>query len=181
MEPADGAQCHQADARRHGGARCLRGVPSALHSHAEIRRRPDPLMRSVLIGLFLAIGLPGSPNPGHAGQSPASGAGRAAPDNGSDPAPTSQSAHDPRAVFAPLTLPEPANRYRSANGAPGPDYWQNRADYAITAQLDPKTKRVSGIVTITYTNNSPDRLDVLWLQLDQNIYRRDARAVVASG
>jgi hypothetical protein len=138
-------------------------------------------MRSVLIGLFLAIALSGSPNPGHAGQSPASGAGRAAPDNGSDPAPTSRSDHDPRAVFAPLNLPEPANRYRSANGAPGPDYWQNRADYVITARLEPKTKTLSGVVTITYVNNSRDVLDVLWLQLDQNIYRQDARAVAASG
>ena len=138
-------------------------------------------MQCLLIGLFLCIGLLGSTDPGRAGQSPASGASRAAPDSRSDPAPTAQGPYDPRAVFAPLTLPEPANRYRSANGAPGPDYWQNRADYVITAHLEPKTKTLSGVVTITYTNNSPDWLDVLWLQLDQNIYRRDARAVVASG
>ena len=135
----------------------------------------------MLIGLFLCIGLLGSTDPGHAGQSLASSASRAAPDSRSGPAPTAQGPYDPRAVFAPLTLPEPANRYRSADGAPGPDYWQNRADYVITAHLEPKTKTLSGVVTITYTNNSPDWLDVLWLQLDQNIYRRDARAVVASG
>jgi hypothetical protein len=46
--------------------------------------------------------------------------------------------------------------------------------------LEPKIKSLSGVVTITYTNNSPDRLDVLWLQLDQNVYRRDARAAAAS-
>jgi hypothetical protein len=120
-------------------------------------------MRSVLIGLFLAIGLLGSP------------------DARSDPAPAAQGQYDPRAAFAPLALPDPANRYRSANGAPGPDYWQNRADYVIAARLEPKTKTLSGVVTITYTNNSPDVLDILWLQLDQNIYRRDARGGVANG
>src|ERR1700688_4106189 len=136
-------------------------------------------MRSVLIALLLSIGLLSSTGPGHAGQSSASGASRAAPDNRSGPAPPAHGPYDPRAAFAPLTLPEPANRYRSANGAPGPDYWQNRADYVITAQLEPKNKTLSGVVTITYTNNSADALDVLWLQLDQNIYRRDARAGVA--
>jgi hypothetical protein len=137
-------------------------------------------MRSVLIGLFLSIGLMGSTDPGQAGQSPASGTSHAAPDNRPASAPAAQGVYDPRAAFAPLTLPEPANRYRSANGAPGPDYWQNRADYVITARLEPKTKTLSGIVTITYTNNSPDPLDLLWLQLDQNVYRSDARAVAAS-
>jgi hypothetical protein len=139
------------------------------------------MMRSVLIGLSVSIGLWGSTDPGHAGQSPASGVSGAAPDNRPEPAPAAHGPYDPRAVFAPLTLPEPASRYRSANGAPGPDYWQNRADYAIAAHLEPKTKSLSGVVTITYTNNSPDRLDVLWLQLDQNVYRRDARAAAASG
>jgi hypothetical protein len=138
-------------------------------------------MRSVLIGLLLSTGLLSSTDPGHAGQSPPIGASRAAPDNRSDAAPPALRAYDPRAAFAPLTLPEPANRYRSANGTPGPDYWQNRADYVITARLEPKTKTLSGVVMIAYTNNSPDRLDVLWLQLDQNVYRPDARAAAASG
>jgi Peptidase family M1 domain len=87
--------------------------------------------------------------------------------------------YNPAAAFAPLTLSDPVNRFRSASGAPGPDYWQNRADYAITARLDPDTKTLFGEVVITYTNNSPDSLDVLWLQLDQNIYRRDSRAGAA--
>ncbi|HUZ11858.1 MAG TPA: M1 family metallopeptidase [Caulobacteraceae bacterium] len=85
-------------------------------------------------------------------------------------------AYDPRVAFAPLALPEPASRYRSSDGSPGPDYWQNRADYQIAARLDPASKTLSGQEVITYTNNSPDTLDVLWLQLDQNIYRRDSRA-----
>ena len=59
---------------------------------------------------------------------------------------------------------------------PGPDYWQNRADYAIHATLDPQAKTLSGDETITYTNNSPGALGYLWLQLDQNRYTTDARA-----
>lgn len=84
--------------------------------------------------------------------------------------------YDPLKTFAPLTLPEPANLIRTGSGAPGPAYWQNRADYRITARLDPATKQLFGDEVITYTNNSPDVLDVLWLQLDQNAYRPDSRA-----
>lgn len=62
------------------------------------------------------------------------------------------------------------NRYRDATGAPGPDYWQQRADYQITATLDTTAQTVSGHVAITYTNNSPDTLRFVWLQLDQNLY-----------
>src|SRR5580704_6953524 len=68
-----------------------------------------------------------------------------------------------------------------ADPAPAPDYWQNRADYVIDAKLDPTAKTLTASETITYTNYSPDVLDVLWVQLDQNIYRRDARAGDASG
>jgi hypothetical protein len=82
-------------------------------------------------------------------------------------------------AFAPLTLPEPVSRYRSSNGAPGPDYWQNRADYEIHATLDTARKELRATEIITYTNHSPDALPSLWLQLDQNTYRKDARAVAA--
>ena len=85
------------------------------------------------------------------------------------------SKYDPQALFAPFDYQHPVNRYRSADGRPGPDYWQNRADYEIHATLDPKTKTLAGTETITYTNNSPQALDYLWLQLDQNLYRTDAR------
>ena len=84
--------------------------------------------------------------------------------------------YDPLALFAPLQLPQPANAYRSGGGVPGPLYWQNRADYDLHASIDPATRTLSGQETITYSNRSPDTLDVLWLQLDQNIYRADARA-----
>ncbi|SRR6266498_3650464 len=63
------------------------------------------------------------------------------------------------------------NRYRSANGAPGPDYWQQRVDYRIHATLDTVAKSLFGRVTIDYLNNSPDTLRYVWLQLDQNLYR----------
>jgi hypothetical protein len=84
-----------------------------------------------------------------------------------------------RDIFAPLVLPDPAGPTRSASGVPGPAYWQNRADYQIAAEIDPVAHVLRGQETITYTNNSPDALDVLWLQLDQNIYRADARAAVS--
>ncbi|MBU6159300.1 MAG: M1 family metallopeptidase [Bacteroidetes bacterium] len=63
---------------------------------------------------------------------------------------------------------------------PGPKYWQNRADYSIDATLNPVTHSVSGKVTIHYVNNSPDELHFIWLQLDQNIYRKDSRATATS-
>lgn len=63
------------------------------------------------------------------------------------------------------------NGYRAATGAPGPDYWQQRADYTIAATLDTAANRIRGTVSIRYTNNSPDTLRFVWLQLDQNLYR----------
>jgi Peptidase family M1 domain len=77
---------------------------------------------------------------------------------------------DPFYPLSRMEWPGP-NRYRSANGAPGPDYWQQRADYRIMAELDTTLKTVKGSVQIRYTNNSPDSLQYLWLQLDQNLYR----------
>ncbi len=137
-------------------------------------------MRIELIGLFIVLALSWLPDAGQAGQSPAGGTIGAAQDTRYAATPTPSGSYDPRAAFAPLTLPDPVSRYRSANGAPGPDYWQNRADYVIAARLEPETRTLSGVVTVTYTNNSPDALDVLWLQLDQNIYRRDSRAGAVS-
>lgn len=64
-------------------------------------------------------------------------------------------------------LPTP-NTYRTASGAPGHQYWQQKADYVITAELNDETQSITGSEVITYTNNSPDVLYYLWLQLDQN-------------
>ncbi len=83
---------------------------------------------------------------------------------------------DARELFAPLQLPDASNAFRSGSGKPGPLFWQNRADYDLKARIDPAARTLSGEETITYANRSPDTLDVLWLQLDQNIYRADAKA-----
>ncbi len=82
---------------------------------------------------------------------------------------SSASRPDPFATTNRPDWPGP-NAYRSASGEPGPLYWQQRADYRIAATLDTAARRVSGTVTITYTNNSPDSLRFVWLQLDQNLY-----------
>jgi hypothetical protein len=84
--------------------------------------------------------------------------------------------YDPRLTFAPLTLPDPVNAYRSGSGAPGPSYWQNEADYELHASLDTTAKQLKTSEVISYTNNSPDLLTSLWVQLDQNIYKEDSRA-----
>ncbi|MGB7212618.1 MAG: M1 family peptidase, partial [Gemmatimonadales bacterium] len=63
----------------------------------------------------------------------------------------------------------PASDVRTAAGRPGPRYWQQRADYAIDASLDPATDLMRGSETITYHNNSPDALPYLWMQVEQNI------------
>ncbi len=69
-----------------------------------------------------------------------------------------------------------ANTYRTASGAPGHAYWQQRADYVIRATLDENKHQISGSEQITYHNKSPDTLHYLWLQVDQNIYRPDAES-----
>ena len=66
-------------------------------------------------------------------------------------------------------LPTP-NEFHTASGAPGHHYYQQKADYKMDLVIDDQHQKLSGFETITYTNNSPDQLDYLWLQLDQNIY-----------
>jgi hypothetical protein len=73
-------------------------------------------------------------------------------------------------MFSPLPLP-PGNEIRRADGAPGREYWQQRVDYLIRATLDTAAKRISGTASIRYTNNSPDTLRFVWMQLDQNLFR----------
>jgi hypothetical protein len=76
--------------------------------------------------------------------------------------------------FRRLELPAP-NTIRTGTGAPGPDYWQQRVDYVIRASLDTVEQRVTGEERITYTNNSPDTLRYLWLQLEQNLFNSASR------
>jgi len=83
-------------------------------------------------------------------------------------------ADDPISRIDRMEWPGP-NAVRSASGAPGQEYWQQRADYTIAATLDTAGQRVSGSVTIHYTNNSPDSLHFVWLQLDQNLYRAGSK------
>lgn len=70
-------------------------------------------------------------------------------------------------------LPTP-NVYRTASGAPGPQYYQQQADYDIHVTLDEDAKTIDGEETITYFNNSPDKLTYLWVQLDQNVRAKDS-------
>jgi hypothetical protein len=76
--------------------------------------------------------------------------------------------------FRRLDLPTP-NTIRTGTGAPGQDYWQQRVDYVIRASLDTVAQQVTGDERITYTNNSPDTLHYLWLQLDQNLFNSSSR------
>jgi len=85
---------------------------------------------------------------------------------------TNYNYHD---AFAPLFYTKNGSEYRSASGQPGPKYWQNRADYVLNATLNDKINEVTGSEVLTYTNNSPDKLSFLWMQLDQNLFRSDSR------
>lgn len=76
------------------------------------------------------------------------------------------------------TLPTP-NVYRTASGAPGNRYWQQRVDYRIDVELDDANQRITGSETITYHNLSPDTLTYLWIQLDQNLFAKDANGQMA--
>ena len=66
------------------------------------------------------------------------------------------------------------NVYRTASGAPGHEYYQQKADYVIDVELDDEKQTVKGVETITYHNNSPDKLNYIWLQLDQNMRAKDS-------
>lgn len=78
-----------------------------------------------------------------------------------------------RQLYNELATP---NAYRTASGAPGPAYYQQKADYTMALTLDDETQQLFGDQTITYTNNSPESLTYLWVQLDQNVRARDAQS-----
>jgi hypothetical protein len=79
-------------------------------------------------------------------------------------------------AFAPFNYQGNGSVYRSANGSPAANYWQNKSDYVINATLDTIKNVLTANEVITYTNNSPDALNVLWLQMDQNTYLPTARS-----
>ncbi|MDP1563874.1 MAG: M1 family metallopeptidase [Pirellulaceae bacterium] len=76
-------------------------------------------------------------------------------------------------IFSPLSLPTPT-RIRTAAGLPGPDYWQQQVDYQMDVVLDADNESVSAVADITYTNNSPEPLEFLWLSLEQNLFKSDS-------
>ncbi len=78
-------------------------------------------------------------------------------------------------AFKPLFYPQTGTETRSASGQPGHKYWQNSADYQLYVNLDDNKNEITGTAEITYTNNSPDQLGFLWLQLDQNLFAKDSR------
>jgi len=84
--------------------------------------------------------------------------------------------YDAHAAFAPTLYTQNGNAFRSAGGDPGPDYWQNRADYTLNASFDSSSHILKGIAEIDYTNNSSDPLPYIWLELDQNTEKPDALA-----
>lgn len=86
-----------------------------------------------------------------------------------------QNKYSQREAFYPEFYPQSGTEFRSASGEPGPKYWQNRSDYRLSCTLDTLNHKVTGEVQISYTNNSPDNLRFLWLQLEQNIYKKDSR------
>ena len=96
------------------------------------------------------------------------------------PAPANLPPFDAKVLFEPDYLNKTAPATRTGGGKPGATYWQNAADYQIAASLDEKAARVSATVAITYTNNSPDELPFVWLQVDQNLFRADSRGAAVT-
>lgn len=83
--------------------------------------------------------------------------------------------YDYQETFAPLFYTKNGTNTRSASGQPGFEYWQNKADYQLTAKLDEPKNEISGTDIVSYTNNSPDKMKFLWMYLDQNLFKDDSR------
>ncbi|MEY8758784.1 M1 family metallopeptidase [Chryseobacterium tongliaoense] len=83
--------------------------------------------------------------------------------------------YDYTEAFKPFFYPQTGTETRSASGQPGHAYWQNSADYNLNVSLNDTKNEITGSAEITYTNNSPDMLSFLWLQLDQNLFAKDSR------
>ncbi|HTE00714.1 MAG TPA: M1 family metallopeptidase [Mucilaginibacter sp.] len=83
--------------------------------------------------------------------------------------------YDYHETFGPPFFTKNGTEYRAANGEPGPKYFQNRADYQLAAKLNDQTNEITGSEVLTYTNNSPQKLGYLWMNLEQNLFRQDSR------
>jgi hypothetical protein len=86
-----------------------------------------------------------------------------------------KSNYDYHDAFAPFFYSKNGTTTRSASGQPGHEYWQNRADYVLTAKLNVQKNEIVGTDIITYTNNSPDSMSFIWMNLDQNLFKSDSR------
>ena len=86
-----------------------------------------------------------------------------------------KSVYDHHDLFTPDFYSPSVNEYRTSDGQPGPKYWTNKASYKIAVTLDDVKDAITGSVIITYTNNSPEPMDFVWLYLDQNLYKLDSR------
>lgn len=96
------------------------------------------------------------------------------------PAPTTTttpagSVYDYHETFGPGFYTKNGTEFRAASGEPGYKYWQNRADYQLAAKLNDQTNEITGSEVLTYTNNSPQTLGFVWMQLDQNLFKLDSR------
>jgi hypothetical protein len=85
---------------------------------------------------------------------------------------TNYNYHD---AFAPFFYTKNGTSTRSASGQPGAEYWQNRADYVLTAKLNTQSNEIIGTDVITYTNNSSDAMSFIWMNVDQNLFKADSR------
>lgn len=83
--------------------------------------------------------------------------------------------YDYHDLFAPFFYSKNGNDQRAATGEPGAGYWQNRADYTLDVKLNDETNEISGSELLTYTNNSPLKMNFIWMQLDQNLFKLDSR------
>lgn len=93
----------------------------------------------------------------------------------SPPAPAPSTNYDYHETFGPPFFTKNGNEFRAASGEPGPKYWQNRADYQLAARLNDQTNEITGSEILTYTNNSPQKLGYLWMNLEQNLFKQDSR------
>ena len=96
-------------------------------------------------------------------------------------APKQQGKYDTNKFSQMYDLMATPNMFRTASGAPGPAYYQQQADYKIDIELDDKNSKITGSEIITYSNNSPDSLEYLWIQLDQNQSKANTQSTLAEG
>ncbi len=130
---------------------------------------------TLIAGLVLAFTTAASIS--QAQQTPANTATSTATTTAAATPPAAQPAtnYDYHETFGPLFYTKNGTEYRAADGEPGPKYWQNRADYQLAATLNDETNEITGSEILTYTNNSPQKLGYLWMNLEQNLFKLDSR------